>query len=252
VHPVPDTRKHRGPHPADAELFSAAAVAALKAAVAELSWLLSRGYAVPSALKLVGDRHGLRQRQRLAVARCACGDQALARRQASQVALRSGERIWIDGFNVLLTLEVALGGGPVFIARDGCVRDIASVHGSYRQVSETPGAVELLARRLRAAGVRGGRVLLDAPVSNSGRLAHTLRKVLQGEMEFSVELVPNPDLELKGAPVAVASADSGVIDHVSSWVNLVRLVLEEASIEPWWVDLEGAKHGPASPLRFRM
>jgi hypothetical protein len=40
---VSDTRKHRGAHPADAALFGRAVWPALQAAVAHLSWLLSRG-----------------------------------------------------------------------------------------------------------------------------------------------------------------------------------------------------------------
>src|SRR5256885_8530001 len=46
------------------------------------SWLLSRGYQPKSALKLVGDRHSLRERQRLAVGRAACSDESRERRHA--------------------------------------------------------------------------------------------------------------------------------------------------------------------------
>ena len=38
---VPDTRKHRGPHPEDARLFADAMLPRLRAAVADLSWLLT-------------------------------------------------------------------------------------------------------------------------------------------------------------------------------------------------------------------
>ena len=69
---MPDRRTHRGPHPEDAELFATAAIPALRAAAADLTWLLDRGYAVSSSLKLVGDRHYLAVRQRVAVARCVC------------------------------------------------------------------------------------------------------------------------------------------------------------------------------------
>ena len=45
---MPDKRHHRGPHPADAELFAPAAVPRLRDAVADLSWLL--GAAATGAL----------------------------------------------------------------------------------------------------------------------------------------------------------------------------------------------------------
>ncbi|MGH7202002.1 MAG: DUF434 domain-containing protein [Planctomycetaceae bacterium] len=59
---MPDTRRHRGPHPDDGELFAPAVWPILCAAVAHLSWLLTEGYAAPSALKLVGDRFALTER----------------------------------------------------------------------------------------------------------------------------------------------------------------------------------------------
>src|SRR5437763_1300671 len=64
---VPDTRSHRGPDPRDGLAFDPSAWPALRAAVADLSWLLERGYAPTSALKLVGDRWSLTERQRAAV-----------------------------------------------------------------------------------------------------------------------------------------------------------------------------------------
>src|ERR671939_1175079 len=77
----PDRRQHRGAHPADQVMFTPERMPTLRTATAELSWLLSRAYAVRAALKLVGDRHGLTERQRLAVARAACSDTSLTRRQ---------------------------------------------------------------------------------------------------------------------------------------------------------------------------
>ena len=108
-------------------------------AVADLSWLLSRGYAVVSALKLAGDRWRLTERQRQAVRRAACSDQARERRRAHQVAPAdlSGQVLLIDGFNVLTTIEAALGGAVVLVCRDQTCRDIAGLHGSYRKVAET-------------------------------------------------------------------------------------------------------------------
>ena len=61
---MPDRRQHRGQHPDDQRLFDEAYREILRIAVAEYSWLLTRHYATDSALKLVGDHHGLTVRQR--------------------------------------------------------------------------------------------------------------------------------------------------------------------------------------------
>lgn len=136
---MPDSRKHRGPGPQDAQWFGSDAAPVLANAVADLSWLLTRGYAELSSRKLVGDRYRLVERQRTAVLRSASSDAALADRKSREISVDSlrGQPIRIDGFNLILTLESAIGGGIVLGGRDGCYRDLASVHGTYRRVEET-------------------------------------------------------------------------------------------------------------------
>src|SRR3954452_15888410 len=116
---MPDKRAHRGMHPQDGVLFGPAMLPALRATTRDLCWLLERGYAVQSALKLTGDRYALTARQRSAVARCACAESVARSRQRRMVSEPDlvGRSIRIDGFNLLTTLEVALSGGVVLI---GC------------------------------------------------------------------------------------------------------------------------------------
>ena len=196
-------------------------------ATAELSWLLSRGYVNPSAVKLVGDRHGLRDRQRVAVRRAACSDEALARRAAGRVELPdlAGRPVVVDGFNVVVTAEAALGGGVLLKCRDGCVRDMASMHGNYRRVAETKPALRLIRDVLDDANAGPVRWLLDRPVSNSGRLAGLIRDAAGGR-EWVAECVPDPDPLLAAAGedgddgAVAATADAGVLDRCGPWCDL--------------------------------
>ncbi len=153
---MPDKRAHRGPDPRDGESFGRPTWPALREAVVDLSWLFGRGYTVVSALKLVGDRWSLTERQRQAVRRSACSDEARERRRAHHVAAGSvaGKVLVIDGFNVLTTVEAALGGAVVLICRDTTCRDIAGIHGNYRKVAETLPALEKLVTVLDRLGVR--------------------------------------------------------------------------------------------------
>lgn len=226
---MPDTRGHRGPDPRDAEAFHPSAWTALRTAVAELSWLLERGYAPASALKLVGDRWNLTERQRAAVRRCACSDTALARRQRHQVSPPNlvGASLWIDGFNVLTTLEAALGGAVVLRGRDGCDRDLAGIHGTYRRVDETRPALALLGDVLAALGVGPATWLLDRPVSNSGRLRSLmLETATERGWTWHVDVVNDPDPILAGSPGIVATADSAILDRCERWTNLARVAIE--------------------------
>jgi hypothetical protein len=222
---VPDSRKHRGHGPSDPVWFGPECRRDLAAAVADLSWLLSRGYAEPSSLKLVGDRYRLVERQRVAVLRSACSDEALGRRRASRVDLGAlgGRPLRIDGFNLILTLESALGGGVVLGGRDGCFRDLAGVHGTYRRVEETRPALDLAARWLAEWGAGPCTWLLDAPVSNSGRLAALIRAT---DPRWAAEVVPDPDALLASPGDPVVTADSAVLDRCGAWVNLARALVE--------------------------
>src|SRR5438045_9007416 len=133
---------------------------------------MSKEYATPSALKLVGDHFNLTETQRTAIQRASCSDQALTNRRKKEVALSaiSDQPLLIDGYNILTTLETALSGGPIFACRDGCFRDMASIHGTYRKVEETIPALNLLADFLSTANCGPVPILLDSPVSNRGRL----------------------------------------------------------------------------------
>jgi hypothetical protein len=226
---MPDRRAHRGKHPEDAKLFAASQHEALRAGTRDLSWLLSRDYAQPSAVKVVGDRYRLNERQRMAVTRASCSDESLAKRKRSEVspgALRD-RPIEIDGYNLLTTIEAALAGGIILHCRDGTFRDIASIHGTYRKVEETLPAIELAGSMLTSLNVARARWLLDSPVSNSGRLATMLRdEAAKHGWNWDVELVQNPDAILSASNEIVVSADSVILDRCVKWFNLARRVVE--------------------------
>ena len=236
----PDRRQHRGAHPADRQLFAEGRLADLRAAVTELSWLLTRGYASKSALKLVGDRYELTERQRISVARAACSDASLAGRAARRLPLDEvkGAQLILDGFNLIITTEAALGGGVLVLCRDGCVRDLSSVHGSYRAVSETELALALIGDVLATLEPAAVCWLLDKPISNSGRLAERIRS-LAGERgwPWGVELVFNPDAEIAASPHIAVTSDSNILDKAARWVNLGRQLVEARLPESWVIDL---------------
>jgi hypothetical protein len=240
---MPDRRSHRGPHPEDAALFAPRWHPALRSATGDLSWLLSRGYAAPSATKIVGDRYALDARQRTAVMRCACPDAACAGRLSRELPIERwrGRRLLIDGYNVLTTVEAALGGGVVLHARDGSFRDIASMHGSFRKVEETVPALHLVGRTLAEAGVERCVWYLDQPVSNSGRLKGVITEIARDQgWPWDVQLVVSPDAVLSAArEELIASADSVILDACGAWANVAREVVMRHVPDAAIVDLSG-------------
>lgn len=239
-----DHQRHRGAHPVDQKLFAPEHHVTLQQAVSDLSWLASHGYAQTAALKLVGDRYALKQRQRLAVARAACSDQQREHRQQACLSFHAikGQELLLDGFNIVVTIEAALSGGVLLHCRDSCIRDMSSVHGSYRSVTETETAIRLTSESLLSMKPASAIWLLDRPVSNSGRLAEAIRKLAaRFNWPWSVEVVMNPDRVIRESGKIAVTSDSNILDRSSRWINLNKLLIEQHLPQARVVDLSGSR-----------
>lgn len=242
---MPHRQKHRGQHSNDPRLFHPDKIPILNEAVEDFSFLLTRGYSDNSSLKLVGDRYRLTQRQRNAILRAGCTNQAREYRQSTLLMPNklSNQSLGIDGYNLLITIESGLGGGIILECRDGCYRDIASVHGTYRKVEETLPALELIGQNLQKLHVNEVIWYLDKPVSNSGRLRHIMLDFAkEHQFEWTVHLVNNPDREIAQAEnLITVSSDGWVIDHSTSWLNIAKYILDQLE-GPNIISLRGNSH----------
>ncbi len=150
----------------------------------------------------------------------------------------AGAPLWIDGYNVLVTIEAALSRGVILVGRDGCYRDLASMHGNFKRVMETPAAIALIGKTLARLRVEKAVWFLDQPVSNSGLLKQLFLQIaVAHQWNWTVELVPDPDTILAGAGEIIASADSAVLDRCARWFNLAREVVNEHVQDAWITDL---------------
>jgi hypothetical protein len=118
---------------------------------------------------------------------------------------------------------------------------MASMHGTWRRVEETPAALALIGGALARAGATGDVTwYLDSPVSNSGRLKSVIEDVARGRgWPWRVELVIDPDKILRAAAdddVVVATADSVILDGCGAWASLARAVVSQMD-NVWRVDL---------------
>jgi hypothetical protein len=236
----PDARRHRGAHPVDAELFGPNQVPTLRLAVSELCWLLSRDYKIASSLKLVGDRYGLRERQRFAVSRSACSDQNGQRRKAHYVDVEQlrNQPVVIDGFNLIITIEAALSKGPLFVGVDDCIRDLSSVHGSYRSVEETDRAISMIGNALQTLEPSSVLWLLDRPVSNSGRLAAKIADfAIRNDCSWDVQVIFNPDSAIIASPAVAITSDASILDQVGRWADLKSYLIGREVPDAWMIDL---------------
>ena len=218
----------RGFVPEDVKNFSPQALEIMRTASRHVCFLINEGYDLKQSTTFVGNHYLLSERQRLAIMRSVATRAQIEKRQKKQVPITElhGKEVWIDGFNTIITLEVLLSDSILFSCMDGTIRDLAALRGTYRLISETETAIHMLFDILREAKVSRVNILLDQPVSNSGRLKTCLAEIGE-EYPFAldIQILREVDRELYGKEHVITS-DSIILDHCVSWVNLTAECLK--------------------------
>ena len=226
----------RGYTPEDERNFSPDAVERMRIASRHIQYLINEGYDLKQATVFVGNHFLLSERQRLAIMRSVAKDQDLAERKSKQLPLSElkGKEVWIDGFNTVITLEVLLSDSLLFTCMDGTIRDLAALRGTYRLIPETTEAVRLMFDILQEASVGKVNILLDEPVSNSGRLKSLIAETAESKysssliaetaeqnksFDLDIRILRDVDRTLYGKE-GVITSDSIILDHCTSWFNL--------------------------------
>ena len=154
----------RGFVPEDGEQFTGKQLGLLQKAADEVQFLLDQGYDVKPVTTFVGNHYMFSERQRLALARSVSSKEWIGKRSGKEL-LKQGNLIKtarIDGFNTIITLEVALSGSPILYCRDGAVRDLAGLRGTYRVIDKTQKAIELILGQLKILKIPESVFYLDA------------------------------------------------------------------------------------------
>ena len=223
----------RGYVPEDEKNFAPEAIHTMQIASRHVRYLINEGYDLKQASTFVGNHFLLSERQRLAIMRSLATDEQLAVRQSLQVQISDleGKEVWIDGFNTIITLEVMLSEGILFECMDGTIRDLAALRGTYRLIPETSEAVRMMLQALQKARISKATILLDEPVSNSGRLKALIADI--GEefgFELDIQILRDVDRSLYGRENVITS-DSVILDHCVSWVNLAEKCIKETGAQ---------------------
>lgn len=228
----------RGGAENDEREFSASSIQVLKKAASHIRYLINEGYAIKNASVFVGNHFMLSERQRLALVRSISTDEQLRLRKDKECAADElcGQTVYIDGFNTIITLEIALCQSLLLQCMDGTIRDLAGLRGTYRLIEETPQAVQSIADALSHLRVKKAVFYLDAPVSNSGRLKSLIADVFEKyDMELDIQVIYDVDRVLQEKDYVI-TGDAIILDKCKSWFNLVYLCTKktlEAPVKVW-------------------
>lgn len=217
----------RGYSPDNQRDFTGLALETMEQAAEELYFLLNRGYPIKGASTFIGNHYLLSERQRIALARIVSSEKNIAARKTKQnySANMAGSIVNIDGFNQIITLEIALSESPILLCMDETFRDLAGLRGTYSLIDKTDTAIRLIISELQSLYIKKAVFWLDAPVSNSGRLKKRIAEIGEEKnFEIEIQIVNNVDKILYGLS-NVISSDSIILDHCTSWLNLNEGIL---------------------------
>jgi len=200
---------------------------ALTEARDDVKILLDRGYRRDSALAFVGDHHHLDSSARNRLMREVYSDPEIADTESKLVhpSLLGGRELVVDGFNVLITVEAGLAGGEVFLSMDGMVRDNSMAFSNYKIRSETEAAAAAVVEQLSRNPPSVTTWVFDSQVSNSGRLAEHVRRLMDSRgLRGRCMTSPDADGSILKFNATTATSDTMLIRRLESVVDLPQAV----------------------------
>ena len=218
----------RGYFPSDEKEFNEEAVKTLRKAAYDLYYLINRGYPIKGSSVFVGNHYLLSERQRLALARVVSTENNITTRKEKEITSSLENKVVnIDGFNTIITLEVAFSKSLLLKSMDGTIRDLVALRGTYRLIDKTDIAIIEIGKILEKNKIKRAIFYLDSPVSNSGRLKLRILELLEKyNFEVQVENIKNVDAILKTLDNVVTS-DAIILDNCKSWINLNEKIIED-------------------------
>ena len=205
--------------------FSFKSIETLKLASSDVSAIIDRGYPIKSVSTFVGNHYQLSERQRIAIVRAVSPTVDVKTRLDKLKTHCEDETVYIDGLNVIITLETMLSETTLIKCMDNTLRDLCGLRGTYKLIDKTDTAIRLIGEVRANLKVSKVMFYLDSPVSNTGRLSQRIYELLQGfPFEVEVELVPNADVILESKSNVITS-DAIILNKCYSWINLVYSIV---------------------------
>ena len=200
-----------------------------KNAVNDYRYLQNNHYSNKSSLKLVGDRYHLTHIQRNCLFRGVVPNILAEKRKTKIITSNTvnNQKLGIDWYNVLISIETYLKGMHVFIADDGILRDVSEVHGSYKEGKVTKKAINLIVKEIFALKAEMLFIFIDSPISFSGEMAKILRERLKSLEYLNISVIHSADYMLKNFNGIVCSSDSIIMNNVEYIFDFPRYVIEK-------------------------
>lgn len=201
-------------------------------AIEDFRYLLNRGYNRSSALRFVSDKYGLDIKGRNILERSVFSEKDARKRRSKLVDIEEiyNQRLLIDGYNVLITVENILYGGEIVECDDGFIRDVSATFGKYKIKKETFDALDKILSVLKKFNPGEVIFCFDSQVSYSGKLSQIVRNELKRRnIRGNAKTFKNVDYVLINESGIVCTSDRVIIDKVKKVLDIPRYIYKMRS-----------------------
>lgn len=200
----------------------------------DLKFLLNREYPKKNALEFIGNHYLLDRDERNYLLRTIYSNEKSEGRRSKIVPISKirGKNLFIDGYNVLITVEsICKSENSIVICEDGVLRDINAVFGKYKCKERTKIALNSIISLIKIYQPINTHFFFDSQVSKSGQLSKITEQIMrEQEVTGSAETAPNVDYQLinlsNETDGVVASSDSVIMDKVNYILDIPNFILK--------------------------
>ncbi|MHA1213893.1 MAG: DUF434 domain-containing protein [Candidatus Hodarchaeales archaeon] len=200
--------------------------ALLDKAYCDLIYLLDHGYPKASALKFIADHYVMNKNLRDILKRVSFSKEQIIRIKKKQIknpSLLTNRTLFVDMYNQLTTFFSLFSKDPIFICRDGLIRDIFSlIHNKSDLKIELPIITSFL-EAVKLLSPKQVFFYLDSPISHSALHCELINEsILQVGLNGECRCVKSVDYELKNIDYGVAiSHDSIILLYTPSFFDFI-------------------------------
>lgn len=189
----------------------------LQEAIADLRYLLNRGYKKTSALTFVCNHYQLKKKDRHFLARAIFSDGKIHSTVQKKLPIKEikGKDLAVDGFNVLITTESALINEAI-LCDDSVLRDTQGIFGKYKITETTDRALQEIHTILKTYSPETVTFYFDQQVPHSGQLCSRVRT----HYNYNCETTKHVDLVLASLNLITATSDSVLIQKLDHFVDI--------------------------------
>ena len=185
-------------------------------AISDYQYLLNKKYPQKAIIKIICDRYSLSSIERTILFRGITSQENAKNRQIKITNKEDVKNniLYVDAYNVLITISSYLFGNVVFVANDNFLRDASEVHGKVFRDNFFKRSFGLIIEYLKVLEPKETIFYLDNPVSYSGELSAYLNENLaKNNISGFAKTVYSPDYYLINLDKGIcATSDSVIID----------------------------------------